>query len=212
MRGELWLELDDDHYYKITCHVVQRDDEKWVATVSVMRKDTRGTIGHGISVVRLTRQAAIDDAKSAVDQYLMPELRSIGKPPDWECEIEQIVLRCKCLRSKILQFGEDTAKYISGGGDSDKFLDDYALFWMDFIDKTVELTRHIQCLTPEERACLLEIGDDALSDPSKSDSLGEIDARIMAFKFFAAHTEQEEDLHNRQRQKLDARFKELGWE
>lgn len=207
------IELEGNQYYKIICLLTEeKDDAKWLAHIRVKRIDTDEYVKAGFTIFDNDKNVVMDKVMSKIDNSLLIELDKLGKPLDWNSDIRNVLLFCKKLHTKIIEFSSYTTDTLSINHDADNYLIDYASFWKMIIKESFELGRKIELLTEEERINLLTLPKESLSEPSDSWNLEQLDMRLMVFDFFINPTDIEIETHNIQKIKLKSRFEELGWD
>lgn len=205
-----YLELQENEFYQIIFFVSeQKDDARWLARVRVIRRDTREFIKGGFTVFEHDQRILMKKIKKRVEESLFPELEKAGEPSDWNSKLRKILVKCKALHRRIMDFAGYSNDYKDK--DEGEYFTQYALHWKEVIRETIALNRMIEELDDKERIELLTISDNSLKDPSDAWNLEDIDLRIMVFDFFSCPSEKEKQHHHLQRKKLAHRFDELGW-
>lgn len=206
------IELEGTNYYRIIILLSEiKDKGNWFAQIRVLRRDTDEYINAGFTVYDNDKDVVMKSAIKRVSESLLPDLEKLGEPSDWNRESRYILLNCKKIHSKIVEFGEYTDETLSSGENVDKYWIDYTIFWKYVIKESIVLSKKIDALNDNEKVNLLVIPDNCLIDPSDAWSLDEIDMRIMVFDYFANPTDQENNVHELQKKRLSDRFNELGW-
>ncbi|MCP4491932.1 MAG: hypothetical protein GY820_32205 [Gammaproteobacteria bacterium] len=204
--------LVENDYYRVFCLLTEQDDGKWLARVRVVRKDTEESVKGGFTVFESNKENALESVNSQVKVKLFPKLEKSGPPSDWDSEVRRTLLLCKKLRSNVFQFGNDIKGFVASCDEEDKFWEKYAVFWKQHAKEAIALSDSIGSLSAEERVELLTSPDSVFTDPSDSRSLEDIDLRIMVFDFFVKPSELEVTIFEKQKNKLEKRFAELGWQ
>ncbi len=212
MKIDQELTFEKTEYYKIICLLSEiKTESKWLARVRVQRNDTEEYVNAGFTVYEQEKEVVIEAARERTKIKLLPELVKLGPPPQWDTETRKILLECKIIHSDILDFAElHSRKTISEMDESERGMN-YIAFWKKLIKQSISLSKKIDGLSDIERAAILTISDEALSDPSTPSSLEEIDSCVFVFDFYSNPTKEEFNLHEAQKEKLAKRYLELGW-
>jgi hypothetical protein len=207
---ELTVELGGNDYYRVVCVISEiKNENKWLGMTRVTRKDTGEYINAGFTVYEDDKEAVINISRQRVNDLLLRNLEELGKPIDWNKEIKRILLRCKKLKTEIVEFGGYAEEVLSSRGNTDEYWDRYSIFWREIIKESIALCRSIEMLSEKERIEILELSEDAIKDPTDAWNLDELDAKTMIFNFFLNPTEQERETYDAQRKRLSDKFNEL---